>query len=210
MPTLILIPTVLEAKLLFPKPVTGQVRMALCGFSLAIAGTRAAELLSREKYERVLLLGIAGSLDVDAAPIGSAHSFSSVRVDGLGCGEGARFEDARALKMPLFTGEDGADKEPLFDELALAGPGAAALLSVPSAAGSPEEALRRRRRHPTVIAEDMEAFAVAFACARAGVPLHVVRGISNIAGERDKDEWRVKPALEAAKSMALGLLGLER
>jgi futalosine hydrolase len=51
----------------------------------------------------------------------------------------------------------------------------------------------------------MEAFAVAFACQRAGLPLTVVRGISNIAGERDKSQWRVKPALDAARSVALEL-----
>ena len=207
-PTLILIPTVLEAKLLFRKPVSSAVRLALCGFSLAVAGARAAELLAREKPSRVVLIGIAGTLDADAAAVGSAWTFSTVRVDGIGCGEGSRFEDARALNLPLFSGEDGADAEPLYDSLPLAGPGSATLVSVASAAGSPEEALRRRRRHPGAIAEDMEAFAVAFACARAGVALHVVRGISNIAGERDKTEWRVKPALEAAKVMALELIGI--
>lgn len=205
--TLVLIPTVLEARLLFPKPVEG-LTAALCGFSLVTAGVRTAELIARHRPTQVVLLGIAGSLDADAAPVGSVHSFSRVRVDGIGAGEGARFETARELRLPLFAGEDGAAADPLFDELPLAGPGDATLLSVTSAAGTPEEALRRRRRHPQAIAEDMEAFAVAFACARSGVPLKVVRGISNLAGERDKTEWRVKPALDAAKQMALSLAGV--
>jgi futalosine hydrolase len=49
----------------------------------------------------------------------------------------------------------------------------------------------------------MEAFGAALACHLAGVPLVVVRGISNHAGERDATRWRVREALAAARTLAL-------
>jgi futalosine hydrolase len=52
----------------------------------------------------------------------------------------------------------------------------------------------------------MEGFGVAFACALARVPCTIVRGISNVVGERDKRNWRIPDALAAARTLALELL----
>jgi futalosine hydrolase len=52
----------------------------------------------------------------------------------------------------------------------------------------------------------MEGFGVALACALARVPLAIVRGISNAAGERDTKRWRIREALAAARETALELL----
>ena len=52
----------------------------------------------------------------------------------------------------------------------------------------------------------METFGAALAARLAGVPLHAVRGISNVAGDRDKDRWLVEPALMAAASSARSIL----
>ena len=47
----------------------------------------------------------------------------------------------------------------------------------------------------------MEAFGVAMAASLAGVPVQVVRGISNNAGDRDKAHWEIGEALEAAAQL---------
>jgi futalosine hydrolase len=52
----------------------------------------------------------------------------------------------------------------------------------------------------------MEGFGVALACALARVPLAIVRGISNAAGERDRKCWRIHEAMSAARVTALELL----
>jgi futalosine hydrolase len=56
------------------------------------------------------------------------------------------------------------------------------------------------------MAEDMEGFGVALACRLHGVPVDIVRGISNTVGDRDKARWRVETALEAAAAVALTLM----
>ena len=52
----------------------------------------------------------------------------------------------------------------------------------------------------------MEGFAVAFACRLRGVPVDIVRGISNTAGDRDKSHWQVTAALEAAGRLTLQIM----
>jgi futalosine hydrolase len=91
------------------------------------------------------------------------------------------------------------------DRIALAPAGAAEalLLTVWAASDSPAGAERRLQRHPGAAAEDMEGFAVAFACALARVPCTIVRGISNAVGERDKRRWRIGEGLAAARARAL-------
>jgi futalosine hydrolase len=64
----------------------------------------------------------------------------------------------------------------------------------------------RRELYPDAIAEDMEGFGVATACAIAGVPLRIVRGISNEVGDRAHDRWCIPAALESARRRVLDLL----
>ena len=64
----------------------------------------------------------------------------------------------------------------------------------------------RRGLFPDAAAEDMEGFAVALACRLAGVPLSIVRGISNTAGDRDPARWLVPEAVAAAAALAARIL----
>jgi futalosine hydrolase len=50
---------------------------------------------------------------------------------------------------------------------------------------------------------------VALACLLGGVPLGIVRGISNDAGDRDKSRWQIPAALTAAAELALRILAEE-
>jgi futalosine hydrolase len=52
----------------------------------------------------------------------------------------------------------------------------------------------------------MEGFAVAFACTLADTPVSIVRGVSNVVGDRDPAHWRIPSALGAARLCALEVL----
>jgi futalosine hydrolase len=107
-------------------------------------------------------------------------------------------------------------REPIGDCLALTGddrpppscPAAGQLLSVCAASATPGEAQWRRRRYPNAAAEEMEGFGVALACRLAGVPLTIVRGISNVAGDRELAGWDVLSALDAVAEAIAPLLRL--
>jgi futalosine hydrolase len=91
-----------------------------------------------------------------------------------------------------------------------AGGAAGTLLTTCAAAANAEEAGRRRALFPEAVAEDMEGFAVALACALANTPVRIVRGFSNRVGERRPESWRIPGALAAARELARSVLADER
>ncbi|MGC8720109.1 MAG: hypothetical protein ACP5TY_08885 [Thermodesulforhabdaceae bacterium] len=66
--------------------------------------------------------------------------------------------------------------------------------SVGMASGSPSIASLRRQIYGAVI-EEMEISAIALASFRMGIPFIALRGISNIAGERDRTKWEIEKAI---------------
>jgi futalosine hydrolase len=196
-PTLVLVPTQREAARLFDGAAPGFGLVELCGFGPLAAAARAAASLERLRPRRVVLAGIAGTYDAERLPVGAAARFGSVALDGVGVGAGADLRGPAALGFPQWAGLDG--RRAIGERLDLAG-GGGLLLTVCAASDGARVAAERRARFQGALAEDMEAFGVALACALAGVPLSVVRGASNVAGERDHAAWRVDDALDAARA----------
>lgn len=212
---LILVPTALERRsldpILAPAVATGC-RVALCGFGPVAAAARTAQLLAEHVPERVLLVGIAGRLD-DRLALGAAYRFEQVACFGIGVGSGGEFVPAGALGWQQWPGDADGTAPQIGDQIGdliscaavgmVGGGRADLLLTVCAAAASAEDVRLRRHAFPAATAEDMEGFAVAFACRLRGVPVDIVRGISNTAGDRDKSHWQVAAALEAAGRLAL-------
>jgi futalosine hydrolase len=182
----------------------------LCGFGPIAAAARAAALISRYKPERVMLVGIAGGFDVKQHPIGTAYRFDQVACSGIGVGSGSSHQSAHEIGWQQFSGGDAQPQ--IGDVIALqstfvAGVRCAGkLLTCCSVSATPSEAERRQRLYPDAVAEDMEGFGVAMACSLAQVPLQIVRGISNLVGDRDLRNWHIEEALTAAAAMAIRLM----
>ncbi|MDP6540631.1 MAG: futalosine hydrolase [Planctomycetota bacterium] len=209
--TLILVPTDLERRRLIDRGgFAGEHGdLELCGFGPVAAAARTARLVAELRPRRVLLVGIAGSFDVERHPVGSATEFRAAAVDGVGVGEGLTFRGPPSLGFPQWPGSEDGDTAEVADRIALEWAGEEAadlLLTTCAASGSPGQAAMRRERFPAACAEDMEGFAVAMACHFAGVPLRIVRGISNEVGDRDPEHWRIPAALAAAHEAACALL----
>jgi len=217
--TLLLVPTEMERTHL---RLAGSLDAAcdeavIVGFGPVAAAARTALLLAERRPERVLLVGVAGTYDRDALPPGAAACFGAVAIDGVGAGSGASFQLPSRLGLAQWPGGLGTSAEEVHETLALAAPpgdeggeeDGALLLTVCAASATPAEVAERCARHPDARAEDMEAFGVALACALAGVELTVVRGISNVAGDRDRSGWCVAEALASAAGEVSRLLEAE-
>ena len=222
---LVLVPTPLERRLLAPVLAAGlpaAARIQLCGFGPVAAAARTAELLATRAPDRVLLVGIAGRLD-DRLAIGSAYRFREVACYGVGVGAAADFIPAEQLGWQQWPGASDTASDPLGSPAAAAigdrlsctagrsadPNGAGLLLSACAASATAEDVRQRKQRTPEAEAEDMEGFAVALACRLRGVPLTIVRGISNTAGDRDQATWRIPAALAAAADLSLRILAEE-
>ncbi|MDX6592405.1 MAG: futalosine hydrolase [Gaiellales bacterium] len=177
---LVLVPTEHERSLLPP-----GADAEVCGFGLAAAGAGAAHAIALHRPDRVVLVGAAGTLRPDTVPVGAAVVGSAVRCDGIGVGSGPGRLSAAQLGWAAS------------DEFALDGD-QGVILSVAAASADPAEAKERAERHEDAVLEEMEGYAVAVAATLAGVPLTIIRGVSNIAGDRDAGSWRLKEALQAA------------
>jgi len=205
--TLILFPTELEHRRFADHGGQDAAQEEVCGFGVAASAARTMQLLLDRRPERVLLVGIAGAYDVSRHPVGSALAFSRVAIDGIGSGQGSGFQGPSRLGFPQWPGDPctpavGESLE--LSRAAAAGDGL--LLTTCAASDSPAQAQERLARHPDAVAEDMEGFGVALACALAGVPLAIVRGVSNLVGDRDPRSWRIPAALAAARRRALEVL----
>lgn len=208
-PSLLLLPTAVEAHRFVDmggiEP--GRALSQLCGFGPVAAAARTAQLLASLRPARVCLAGIAGTYDPERAPAGSAIVFTRVALEGVGVGEGESFQGPPALGFPQWP---GTKSTPAIQEVlpVACPPGteAALLLTTCAASASPEHACQRLARFPTALAEDMEGFGVALACALYDTPLAIVRGISNLVGARDPGSWKIPAALAAARRAVLEVL----
>ncbi len=220
---LVLTPTLFEAKRLFgDQPAdfsyTAKTSVAtnyngrqkryseICGFGLASAGAGAGFRISQSTRDdsdsAVILAGIAGTYQPEKYPIGSVVCASSVRCFGIGAGSGDEHQSSE--EMGWAQGLPLAGLPPAYDFLDLSTPPNSteligAFLSVASASGNMAEANARAAKFPEIAGEEMEGFAVALACRNYGRPLFMIRGISNVAGDRDKSHWKTNEALTAVQ-----------
>lgn len=197
--TLVLVPTELElSKLNGHADLRQLANVELCGFGPVEAAARTAAILARTQPDRVLLVGIAGSYDSKRLSVGTAACFLEVTIDGVGAGSGADFRSATEL------GFSQVSQLPLH--WPRSSPEAGLLVTCCAASANAVEANDRKSRFPEAAAEDMEGFAVALACHLATVPLAIVRGISNITGDRDHSNWMIDEAVAAAAELARSIL----
>ena len=202
---LLLIPTEFERKFIAPTIEKFQAQsdpelvIELCGFGPVVAAARTAALLSQYQPDQVVLIGIAGGYG-DAEPE-KAYGFSSVGCYGIGVGTGASFQTAEKIGWSHWAGDQQTDQ--IGDVISLGDQQPTnQLLTVCAASENQSDVSQRRASFPDAIAEDMEGFAVAAACRLAKTPLTIIRGVSNVAGDRDKSNWKIKEAMIAAWEMA--------
>lgn len=210
---LILIPTALESDLIasqlarFTEP--GDALVTHCGFGPVAAAAVTTEAIIKHQPKRVILLGIAGAYQStkEDLTVGQAYRFASVAIDGIGVGSGDEFQSASDLGWPQFAGgsrsAEDQHRPAIGDHIELNSNSPYQLLTVCAASAAPAQAHRRYKRYGSA-AEDMEGFAVAMACRLQEVPLEIIRGISNVAGDRDKSNWQIKAALISA-AVELGI-----
>ena len=206
---LVLVPTELELVHLrqsaeFSSLLQHECQLGICGFGPIVAAARTSQLIADKRPSRILLVGIAGNYN-DNHPIGSACSFDRVSCFGIGIGSGDQYQSATAAGWPQWSADD--PDETIKDSISL--PNSATkgtLLTCTTSSSGPEDVARRLAEFPNAVAEDMEGFSVAAACRLAGLPLTIVRGISNRAGDRNKSNWKIEQALGSAAEQVVDIV----
>lgn len=192
--TIIFVPTQLELDSVGDMDNPG-LKMEICGFGPIASAAKAMEVLKRQRPTQAILMGIAGRY-TDELEIGSAYEFGQVACYGVGAGSGEKFQTAGQMGWNHWNGD--GDRDLIGDVLQLTESQKRVLVSACSCCSNESEMSDRLRAFPNAAAEDMEGFGVAVACRIAGVPLSIVRGISNDVGDRDVANWKIEPAMKSA------------
>ena len=234
MKSLVLIPSDTEHELFRESindrwPTHREVTVEVCGVGLVASAIGTTVLLNRIQPDQVFLLGIAGLLNAEAitapnftAPnpamqlqVASPNTIIATAAvqHGVGVGEGSRYQSAEQMGFQRFNRDIHLQTPNQISLQPSAVPSTAdrtipagKFVSVMSASSCTEEAEIRRATYPDAVVEEMETYSVALACHTSGVPLIAIRGISNVAGDRDFKNWNSKAAIQAASDILLDYL----
>nr|AAK97743.1 hypothetical 23.6 kDa protein [Alkalihalophilus pseudofirmus OF4] len=178
------------------------------GVGVAKAAAATAFKLAGEQYKLVINAGIAGGFtgraeigtvvlaeQVICADLGAESDSGFLTVDELGFGSGVMDVDRPAL-LSVYKALEQTELVVNKGEV----------LTLSTVTGTKESTLELMERYPDALAEAMEGFGVASACALCEVPFMEMRTISNAIGPRDREAWRIKEALlsleEASKTIS--------
>ena len=210
---LVLVPTELELALLkrsadFNSLIQHHCSLEICGFGPIVSAAKTSQLIARHNPPEIVLVGIAGTYKTSLA-IGSAHSFDRVSCFGIGVGSGDDYQSATQSGWPQWAAANPDDQ--IEDSISLSNSplGSATnetLLTCTTSSNSPDDVAKRLAEFPDAVAEDMEGFSVAVACRFAEVPLTIIRGISNRAGDRTKANWKIEEAIASAAALVVRLV----
>ena len=148
-------------------------------------------LAQRGDISTVWNIGLAGSFDLALAPLGSVWLVREEIYPEYGLVADMPGADARALGFAQYA--DVWDRLPL----PVAGDALpqAASLTVAGVTNSPVRAAALYARYKSLL-ENMEGFAVALACLRAGIACHEARVVSNLVGSRAPEHRAFAAALD--------------
>jgi futalosine hydrolase len=188
--------------------ITG-IGMVNAAMALGRLAARAPELAG------VLNIGIAGSFDPGRFPLGSVVAVQTeiwpefglvteqgVDPRGLGLGHGRA---QGGIVWDTLSWDPDREAQAMGLGLCSQWPRVTSL-SVSGVSGTEDRAAYLRSRTQAEV-ENMEGFALGWACAVHGLPFVQIRSISNRVGSRDPGEWAVDRAFSSLGTAALRILG---
>ncbi|NJB68215.1 futalosine hydrolase [Desulfobaculum xiamenense] len=204
----------------------GWLRSAVCGRDAFVlvtglspinAGLHLGRLVaSQSGIDGVLNLGVAGTLDDAALPLGAVCAANAELWPEYGL-NGPNGTDPQGIGFALHDGPAGRvfdriDLDPAHAARAMgltlpAHWARAGMLTVSGVTGTPQRLSILRERYPDARTEGMEGFALALACAQLGLPFLEIRTVSNRVGSRAAEDWNLPQALERLAEVATTLLG---
>ena len=183
-----------------PQSINNRYDVAVCGVGMVDFSANLAYLLSKNRYERVIQVGICGAYPDRGLEIGEV-----VRVDSEVVGDmGIQTREGHFVAWNEVVGEDTRyeGESPRFLTLVLASVRSVTGVTVNCCMGTAYLAGRRSRLFNADV-ESMEGAACFAVCKRFGVPAFQFRGVSNIATDRDTSTWKISEALMALKEQVL-------
>jgi futalosine hydrolase len=185
----------------------GAVGVGVTAAALALGG-----FLTAKPADQAIMVGSAGAFRESGMEVGDVAVATAETLAELGLCAGRGVGDAQALGLSGLDQTLYLDQD-LFEALAQSAhePCCARMgpfLSVVGVSDNEKQAATRATWF-RVIVENMEGYALALASRRFGCKVGEVRGISNLAGVRDKSSWNLDLANMRAQEAVLNYLRRE-
>ncbi len=186
-----------------------SVLLAETGVGKSNAAITTSSLLDSNPASTVIMTGCAGAFPQARLTTGDVVVADREVFADEGVLTPRGFLDLREIGLPIFAGRDG---HAVYNEIPIEDPPvdvssladgldftviAGTIATVSTCSGTPEAAERLHARWGAV-AEAMEGAAAALAALRANRRFLEIRGISNLAGGRDRDAWEIERAASNA------------
>jgi futalosine hydrolase len=176
----------------------------ITGVGMVATASWCSRLLSTERFDVALNLGVCGSFRTDLEPGTVVHVVSD-RLIELGAEDGDAFLTIQQLKLldddefPFRGGRLINDAPPSIAMLGklrrVDG------ITVNTVHGNPGSIARVRERFDPDV-ETMEGAAFMYVCLIHAVPFAQVRAVSNIVERRNRPAWKLKEAIESLSAAA--------
>ena len=180
--------------------------MMRCGAGIANAAAAAALGITLYTPDHVFNVGVCGVYNAGIDTIGTVVTGNRAIFADTGIDTGADFLSLQAVDLPLAKPESG---DRVFNIIGLQEARGsrklkkAVFLTVAACSGSTQRAdlvnMRFKSDHKGLVCEDMESAAVGLVACKANIPCTVVRGISNVCGDRNYANWQLSAAAQAAQ-----------
>lgn len=186
------------------------------GIGKVNAAQAATYLLEKFPVRLLINFGIGGAYAGEGLAIGDVAIASSEILGDEGVASAHTIDGLKKIGIPLVQ----RGRKRYFNEFPLSLPRnpwrperdngrfavkSGRFVTVSAVSGTPERAAELQKRFKS-LCENMEGAAVAHVCALYGVTLHEVRGISNIAGVRDRRRWNIARAAHNCQKTVLGMI----
>jgi futalosine hydrolase len=175
----------------------GNCDVLITGVGLAATVYHLTNYLHRNKPSLVVQAGIAGCFDENIA-LGSAVVISADRFADLGVQENDQWRDVFDMQL-IQSGEspytDGWLINPnkkLMDATALPQVKSITINEITTSSNRIQQL--RDKYSPTI--ESMEGAAFHYVCLQQNIPFIQLRAVSNYVGERNKEKWQMKQAIQ--------------
>ena len=181
-----------------------DIDVLVTGVGMVATAAASAAALAVGGYGLALNLGLCGTFD-PAIPLGSVVHVVSDRLSELGAEDGDGFLSLEQLGLAdpdasPFTGGAIVNATPPSNAV-LAQLRMVRGITVNTVHGRDATIADARRRFDPDV-ESMEGAAFMYACAMRAVPYAQVRAVSNLVERRNREAWRIGPAIAAVSAAA--------
>jgi futalosine hydrolase len=168
-----------------------------CGVGMLATAVSLSRLIAEEKPDLIIQAGIAGTFD-PKTPLGKLVVIRDETLGDMGVEEDGRWKDIFDLRLEKSSYHPFEKRRlpnpwlPQFNLLKLPEVSAITVNEVTTRADRMEQLVKKYNPHT----ESMEGAALHYVCREANIPFIQVRAISNYVGERNKEHWKIKEAID--------------